>query len=142
MKNISKRLFNIPESFNIFKGQWYWQLFHSVKTMKLGAGEAGHQFYKIQSVINIKCQRRGEGFLFWSLEPSTDLIHQHHYSIYFSCEENIYSGKFLLQGFTAKETVLGKKTCIYYFFQHLRHSNFWLLSFSTQNIQQACQLIS
>jgi len=53
---------------------------------------------------------------------------QHHYSIYSSCEENIYSGKFLLQGFTEKETVLSKKTTTSItFFQHWRHSNLGLL---------------
>lgn len=87
-----------------------------------------------ESVINTKCQGRGEGFLFWSIEPSTTLIQQHHYSIYSSCEENIYSGKALSQGLTAEETVLGRKV-FHTVFLHSSHSHLLASVFSPQSIQ-------
>jgi len=50
MQNITKRLFNRPETLNIFKGKWYWQLFHSMNTMNEGFKHGGHKFNKIQSL--------------------------------------------------------------------------------------------
>lgn len=65
-----KKAFQAPETLKIFKGKWHWQQFHSMKTMNQGFENVGHEFSKIQSMINTKCQGRGGEFLFWSIEPS------------------------------------------------------------------------
>lgn len=67
-----------------------------------------------EPVRNTKCQGRGGGF--WRIEPRTTLIQQHHYSIYSSCGENIYSGEVFSQGLTAEETALGRKVFLRGFF--------------------------
>lgn len=70
------KAFQAPETLNTFKGKWHWQQFHSMKTMNWGFEHGGHEFNKIQSVINTKCQGREGGFLFWSIEPC-NLTQQH-----------------------------------------------------------------
>lgn len=63
-----KNVFNAPETFSIFKGKWYWQLFHSMKAIKWGFEHGGHKFNTIQSLWETQ-NVKGEEEDFGELSP-------------------------------------------------------------------------